>query len=71
MGIDRTEAMSRGIRLTPRLIEIEEERAMQILLGHRCVYCGKEVPEGIDHPTLFACCGEIGHVEENKDENQI
>ena len=36
----------------------------------RCVYCGKEVPEGIDHPTLFACCGEIGHVEEDTDEQE-
>jgi hypothetical protein len=28
-----------------------------------CTYCGKEVPDGIDHPGLFDCCGERGHVE--------
>jgi hypothetical protein len=33
-----------------------------------CVYCGKGVPDGCDHPNVFSCCGEIGHVEEIKEE---
>ena len=28
-----------------------------------CPYCGKEAPSGLDHYSLFACCGEIGHAE--------
>ena len=29
-----------------------------------CPYCGKEAPSGIDHPNLFACCGELGEAIE-------
>lgn len=28
-----------------------------------CVYCGKEVPYG-EEACRFACCGEVGHTEE-------
>lgn len=26
-----------------------------------CPYCGKEAPSGLDHPSQFVCCGEVGH----------
>src|SRR4051812_49103531 len=29
----------------------------------RCAYCGNPVPDSVPHPNVFACCGEIGHVE--------
>ena len=34
----------------------------------RCVYCGKQVPDGCPDPAVFQCCGEVGHVEEYTEE---
>lgn len=32
-----------------------------------CAYCYREMPEGCDHPNVFACCGEFGHVVTEKE----
>ncbi len=26
-----------------------------------CPYCGKDMPSGMPHPAVWACCGEVGH----------
>jgi hypothetical protein len=26
-----------------------------------CPFCGGEMPDGIPHPSMWQCCGEIGH----------
>ena len=38
-----------------------------------CIYCGREVPEGCPHPSMFACCGEVGHTEvfTERDDDEI
>ncbi len=30
---------------------------------YACVYCGREVNDGCPDPSMFSCCGEVGHVE--------
>jgi hypothetical protein len=29
----------------------------------RCPYCGTVMPDGVDHPSVWECCGEMGHAE--------
>ena len=29
----------------------------------RCPYCGAVMPDGVDHPAVWECCGEMGHAE--------
>lgn len=50
-------------------MEIQMEAADQQQLEaefpvYVCPYCGKEAHKGLDHYSLFACCGELGHAEE-------
>lgn len=33
----------------------------------RCPYCGKEMPDGIDDPAVWECCGEMGHATSEGD----
>lgn len=35
-----------------------------------CVYCGKPMNPGCPHPSQFACCGEVGHVERLNDQGK-
>ena len=46
------------------MTEMEEQNQQEQIPIYVCPYCGNEVPDGIDHPSLFACCGELGHAEE-------
>ena len=49
------------------MIEMDEQNQAEFeaqMPIYVCPYCGKEAPSGLDHPNLFACCGEIGHAEE-------
>ena len=41
------------------------DEAHQQELEHQewvCTYCGRSA-KNADHPNVFACCGEVGHVE--------
>jgi len=29
----------------------------------RCPYCGTAMPDGVDHPSVWEHCGEMGHAE--------
>ena len=29
----------------------------------RCPYCGAVMPDGVDDPSVWAHCGEVGHAE--------
>ncbi len=29
----------------------------------RCPYCGTAMPDGVDHPSVWSHCGEVGHAE--------
>ncbi len=29
----------------------------------RCPYCGTSMPDGVDDPSAWAHCGEVGHAE--------
>jgi hypothetical protein len=44
--------------------EMNQQQADNEMPIYVCPYCGKEAPQGLDHPNLFACCGELGHAEE-------
>jgi hypothetical protein len=36
-----------------------------------CVYCGTEVNDGCPDPSMFSCCGEVGHVEEVDEDEEL
>jgi hypothetical protein len=39
---------------------MEEQCQQEEVEVYVCPYCGKGAPSGLDHHSLFACCGEIG-----------
>lgn len=43
----------------------------QAQLQWRCAYCGEPVNDGCPDPSQFACCGEVGHVEQDKLEDEV
>lgn len=42
---------------------------MAELEQQECAYCGNPVPSSIE-PSQFACCGEVGHTTEPKENEQ-
>ena len=59
MRLNRTSVVN--LDAPTKIVNVDTSKYARPRTYYACPYCSKEMPADCPNPTLFSCCGEIGH----------